>query len=1308
MKTSTSNSFADANADTSGNCSGNKCSASETTFTNAASVIWIEKEKLDSIIHIPLYSDLSKYVSDLSRHPLKQKNEEERGAMLSKIFLLFDDNSCNIAVDISALYESDNNKIPLLIYERYYFWSLHFLFEKSKIKTQKLNICSDINGRYQINKLNEYDDDVYMYTSIYNCAYNRNDDEKNVRVTSYSKLGTDTYKDVNRELTIYNKDYIKYLYLNDLKNNVMKENQSKGGGDGSAGGNSFEAFKGRISSGHPLFEKGLYSKNEIKWYRLNIKIESVEKKKKNKNQYLSKGKGFPLSSHLLTFNSYNSNNSNRNHRNSSGNRNVDIYQNSNRVFSCERRSLINPHSFKKEMCDPTFDSNLVDSISHLSLIDNEATRKNIHNLMKVQKRSFFMLDQENDKNVLDISNDEFLLLSSNRRSESVLDSNKRESLASSDNQTGKRRKRMNWFYYKSSSNETNCGLDDDDRSTSRGNSVCAMDHAESYVENKRKKKEEALGCVRDSGDNNGGDKGDGPCGSFVISDAAFTASRNRVTKMKNVYSPNGRQPPGGHAQSGAEEVAEDNIINSCIPAESKAYVRTVNAGDSDTEFHSFDVEEEVDGMASAPVIVVDPSEKKQEKEETQIKTNALFIHDKKTLRTLNQNTKVYQENVEKYYSQFKNIISEPFDQKEGIEKIKRRKDHNRETQTMYINKILKSILNKEKSHLNSLSKNFKRIEGFYKQNYKIYIIESKDDLNDKKNIFKSDDHAYDLSIPPCDEMSHEVSEHLNILNQFKIYLRRCNGEYLPRKYQTRITTDVRKPIGAGKNQVNFQANVSCTHKKETEQRATSMKNSLTKMIPKGGQRGDVAVEAAAEPEETSTNSSQRETMTTHLTTHNPSDNGIIFYAYNKKNPTSVKEIKEGDSLYIKFDDNSYDDYDKIRVLKKDDLLQMLICLMRNPEYLKLSNISTYSPDLLWNLSVHFKNDPYDMELHLDKMYTHFCRRYDITFLDGNPTFDIQLGFAPLVERLGHAKFDSQLGHQQGDRADFQPDCSTECSSDSLSECSSEEVYESGAKTATGMRRFKSTKKVKKENLKEIETMKLKDYVSFMDKFLQNVNAAKLKRLKSIQTENYKKYEYDRTINKLNKQKLLELFVDKKNEINTIPLSFLKEQSRNIIYAENLKMNMFACINIIFDDVKGRCIYAASDLNKFDFVFEYVGELLTHKEAMERERKYNRNKKKGCYMFYFKHENKRYCIDGTEENIDAAINNKDKKYFLRSFARLVNHSKKNANLIPKVLTVASRPRLFFVAARNIKEGEELLIDYGERDREIIKNNEWLKG
>ncbi|KNA01880.1 hypothetical protein PVNG_02956 [Plasmodium vivax North Korean] len=1035
------------------------------------------------------------------------------------------------------------------------------------------------------------------------------------------------------------------------------------------------------------------------------------------------------------------------------------------------------------------------NVSHLSLIDNDATRKNINNLIKIQKRSFFMLNQENGKNVLDTSNDEPLLLSSNRRSESVFDSSKRESLASCGHQNGKRRKRRNWFYYKSSSNETNRGLDDDDRSTSRGNSVCALDRGDSYVESKRKGKGEDKGEGNgvDNGVDNRDHKGDGPFESSSGCDSAGSPSRSRRRTSKKARSPKGRQPPDGRAKEAAEGVAEevteevaekvaeeaaekvaakvtakaaaeiaaeeDSCANSRMPSESRAYVRTVTAGESGTEFHSFDVEEEVDAMATAPAVAVDPPEKNQQKEERQINTNALFTEETKSPGRLTKNTKVYQENVEEYNSEFKSIISEPLNPKEGREKIKRRRDHNRETQMMYLNKILKSIVNKEKSHLNSLSKNFERIEGFYKQNYKIYIIESKDDLNDKRNCFKSDLHAYVLSPPPSDDISNE----LNILDQFKMYLRRCRGDYRPRKYQTHITTGGgkavgekpaggkpagekpagEKPVGGGNSGVNLQTNASCTEKKEHssdncpgedhaggnapqkegEQRGAPMKSSLTKMAPKGknAEVEDVGETEAGEIEagETSRSSPQREAGKTHPTNQSPPENGIIFYAHNKKNPSSVKELREGDCLYIKFN-YSYDDYDKIRVVKKEDLLQILICLMRNQECLKLSHISTYSPDLLWNLSVHFKNNTYDMELNLEKMYAHFCRRYEVTSPDGRPGLDLQLGFAPLVERAGdhpfggqsylpfdvqsHLPFDGQSYIPFDSQLGGQPGCSPEWSPDRWSDRSSEAASEAGARAS---RSFKSAKRAKRENLKEMEIMKLKDYVSFLDKFLQNVNDAKLKRLKNIQKEYYKKYEFDRSINKLSRQQLLELFVDRKNEMNTIPLSFLKEKSRNIIYEENIKMNMFACIKITFDEVKGRCIYAASDLNKFDFVFEYVGELLTHNEAMERERKYNKNKKKGCYMFYFKHENKRYCIDGTEENIDAAINSKDKKYFLRSFARLVNHSKKNSNLIPKVLTVASLPRLFFVAARNIKEGEELLIDYGERDREIIKNNEWLK-
>lgn len=321
--------------------------------------------------------------------------------------------------------------------------------------------------------------------------------------------------------------------------------------------------------------------------------------------------------------------------------------------------------------------------------------------------------------------------------------------------------------------------------------------------------------------------------------------------------------------------------------------------------------------------------------------------------------------------------------------------------------------------------------------------------------------------------------------------------------------------------------------------------------------------------------------------------------------------------------------------------------MQNKETPTLSDICIFSPDLFWNICLYFKDNIMGVDPSLVKIHK---------FLSTGKS-----------EENGYHRYSSKR----------------------INYCE---------------------KRKKRKNREPMEIMKLKDNVEFLDKFLENVNERKLNKLKEIQSQNFEKYELHRNINSLNKQQLINLFIDKEYQINLIPLTLLKEKSRNIIYEENIKMNMCACIRVIFDSIKGRCIYAASNMYKLDFICEYVGDLLTYNEAMKREEKYKRNTKKGCFMFYFKYDNKTYCVDSTKESmVDAEIHNKKmkKKKILRSFARLVNHSKKKSNLIPKVLKVENNPRLFFVASRDIKEGEELLIDYGERDKDIIKDNEWLK-
>ena len=60
----------------------------------------------------------------------------------------------------------------------------------------------------------------------------------------------------------------------------------------------------------------------------------------------------------------------------------------------------------------------------------------------------------------------------------------------------------------------------------------------------------------------------------------------------------------------------------------------------------------------------------------------------------------------------------------------------------------------------------------------------------------------------------------------------------------------------------------------------------------------------------------------------------------------------------------------------------------------------------------------------------------------------------------------------------------------------------------------------------------------------------------------------------------------------------------------------------------------------------------------------------------------------------------------SLGRLINHSRK-ANVEVKIVVHDERPHLCMFAATNIKEGQELLYDYGERSTAIIKDFTWLK-
>ncbi|XP_042913754.1 N-lysine methyltransferase KMT5A-like, partial [Parasteatoda tepidariorum] len=125
--------------------------------------------------------------------------------------------------------------------------------------------------------------------------------------------------------------------------------------------------------------------------------------------------------------------------------------------------------------------------------------------------------------------------------------------------------------------------------------------------------------------------------------------------------------------------------------------------------------------------------------------------------------------------------------------------------------------------------------------------------------------------------------------------------------------------------------------------------------------------------------------------------------------------------------------------------------------------------------------------------------------------------------------------------------------------------------------------------------------------------------------------------------------------------------------------------------KGRGVVTTKPLKRGDFVLEYHGELIDYTEACKRERLYAMKENTGCYMYYFKYRNKRYCIDATKES--------------GRLGRLVNHSKKG-NLKTQPIFLQDCPHLALFAGKDIEAGEELTYDYGDRSKEALEFHPWL--
>jgi len=129
------------------------------------------------------------------------------------------------------------------------------------------------------------------------------------------------------------------------------------------------------------------------------------------------------------------------------------------------------------------------------------------------------------------------------------------------------------------------------------------------------------------------------------------------------------------------------------------------------------------------------------------------------------------------------------------------------------------------------------------------------------------------------------------------------------------------------------------------------------------------------------------------------------------------------------------------------------------------------------------------------------------------------------------------------------------------------------------------------------------------------------------------------------------------------------------------------------EIKGRYgVFSRKPIDKGSFICEYAGDLINRREAEKRNIIYE-EQSRGSYMFYFNFKNKGYCLDATEPS--------------SRLGRLVNHSRKKPNCKMEIFVHQNKPYLILTAIRDIKPNEEILYDYGERDKTVIKENPWLE-
>ena len=134
--------------------------------------------------------------------------------------------------------------------------------------------------------------------------------------------------------------------------------------------------------------------------------------------------------------------------------------------------------------------------------------------------------------------------------------------------------------------------------------------------------------------------------------------------------------------------------------------------------------------------------------------------------------------------------------------------------------------------------------------------------------------------------------------------------------------------------------------------------------------------------------------------------------------------------------------------------------------------------------------------------------------------------------------------------------------------------------------------------------------------------------------------------------------------------------------------------------KGDGIMTTRTFKKGEVVCDYHGPVVSRKEG-EEIHKLTTGKETGYIFFFRNSKGQQMCVDAHSASCHC---HPDK----RTFGRLINHSKKKANIKPKYCVMEKRGEMkdviLFIATKDLEVGEEVLFDYGVNKKSF--NNEGM--